>query len=389
MTYRQRILAALRGEPVDHIPWAPRWDLWFDAAVANDWLPDKWKNWTMYDIARDIGMGIKEFYAPLYELRPHGVEVVERLEGLDLITEYHTPHGTLRKVFSGTGDLATYGVQGLQTEHPIKTVDDYASAHYVLERTDVVPLHENYDLVAAEVGEDGLALSEIVFGSFHTYLRDWTGYEMGYYHLHDHPNEAERFVEAVTAQRDEILRVQVESSSPVLRLDGNYDSTLTPPPVFDQYFAPEARKWAEAAHRAGKLLFTHTDGEQTLLMPNILKGNFDGAEAFTPPPMTTAGIADARAVWGERMAIWGGIASIMLSAWVPEEQFEAHMVNLFHEAAPGRKFVLGTGDNVPTDADFDRVLRITEMVQEWGQYPIDPARLPPKPEQVELPPRPQ
>jgi len=44
---------------VDHIPRAPRWDLWYDTALENGWLPEKWRAWNMFDIARDIGMGIK------------------------------------------------------------------------------------------------------------------------------------------------------------------------------------------------------------------------------------------------------------------------------------------------------------------------------------------
>ena len=33
MTHRERMLAALRGEPSDRLPWIPRLDLWYSAAM--------------------------------------------------------------------------------------------------------------------------------------------------------------------------------------------------------------------------------------------------------------------------------------------------------------------------------------------------------------------
>jgi hypothetical protein len=46
------------------------------------------------------------------------------------------------------------------------------------------------------------------------------------------------------------------------------------------------------------------------------------------------------------------------------------MKNLFGETAPGDRFILGISDTTPPDAKFERLLRITEMVQEWGKLPM-------------------
>ena len=39
MTHRERMLAAIRGEPTDQLPWAPRMDLWYIAQRARGTLP--------------------------------------------------------------------------------------------------------------------------------------------------------------------------------------------------------------------------------------------------------------------------------------------------------------------------------------------------------------
>ena len=59
MNYRERIYAAIRGLPVDHLPWAPRWELFYNAALLDGRMPDRYKDWSFFDVTRDLGMGIK------------------------------------------------------------------------------------------------------------------------------------------------------------------------------------------------------------------------------------------------------------------------------------------------------------------------------------------
>lgn len=51
------------------------------------------------------------------------------------------------------------------------------------------------------------------------------------------------------------------------------------------------------------------------------------------------------------------------------------MHNVFRTIAPGDAFILGVADNVMPNARLDRLERITEMVEEWGYYPIDPGNI--------------
>jgi hypothetical protein len=55
---------------------------------------------------------------------------------------------------------------------------------------------------------------------------------------------------------------------------------------------------------------------------------------------------------------------------MPDEEFEGFMTGLFKEIAPGDRFILGISDTTPPDAKFERLLRITEMVQEFGALPM-------------------
>jgi uroporphyrinogen-III decarboxylase len=206
-------------------------------------------------------------------------------------------------------------------------------------------------------------------------MREFTGYQNFYYQLYDHPQQIEELLGALTEQGEEILQIAAQSPSQIIRHDGNYDAQLTPPPIYEEYFLPWFQHFTSALHAVGKVVCTHTDGHNDGLMELILESGFDIAEAFTSPPMTNIGVAEARAVWGDRITIWGGIASTMMSVSVPEEEFEAHVRQVLSEAAPGDHFILGTGDNVPTDSSLERIQRVTELVEELGSYPLVSERL--------------
>ena len=370
MTQRERILAAMRGQPVDRIPWAPRWDLWYKAAKIDGRLPAKYQDWDFFDVMRDLGMGIKGNAGPLYHSKMSGIEVRTRTQGDERFTEYITPVGTVSTRFQTSPVLEEQGVRGLELGHMIESAGDYGPVLYMIEHTELTPAHEAFAAYRDSIGEDGLAMANALDSPIHRIMREFTGYENFYYQLNDHPTQIEELLALLNHQGEQVLRFATESPAEVIRHDGNYDAQLTPPPIYREYFLPWFQHFTDTLHRVGKLVCTHTDGHNDGLMELILDSRFDVAEAFTPPPMTNIGVADARAAWGSRIAIWGGLASTMLSISISDEEFEAHVHQVLAEAAPGDGFILGTGDNVPTDSSLERIQRITEMVQELGKYPV-------------------
>ena len=376
MNYRERILAALRGEPVDFIPWAPRWELLFDAATRDGRLPEKYRGWDIFDVTRDLGMGIKGNRAPLFRLEMTGVEVRNRQDGMDTITEVDTPYGTVRMVFRMTEELQSEGVRGLEMEYFIKGRQDYDPVYYMLEHTKVVPTYEEYEAYARKIGEDGLAFPQVGPCPLHKIQREYTGYQQSYFELADNLPQVERLVEMLQAQFDEITEIAVNSPAPAIEADGNYDIGLHSPAFFEQWFLRPLRKFGDALHARGKLFITHTDGQMRNLLELVKRTGFDVAEAWSPYPQTTVTTAEARKVWGEQVAIWGGLPTPMLRAAIPDEEFERYFFGFLREIAPGDRVVIGTGDNFPTDSSFERVRQVTRLVEEYCKYPLDLSRLP-------------
>ena len=55
VTHRSRVMAALRGEMVDRLPYVPRLDLWYLANSTRGTLPPQYAAHAQNDIARAEG----------------------------------------------------------------------------------------------------------------------------------------------------------------------------------------------------------------------------------------------------------------------------------------------------------------------------------------------
>jgi hypothetical protein len=200
----------------------------------------------------------------------------------------------------------------------------------------------------------------------------YLGVEQFYYELHDHPELLQQLLDALERVRDETLRVVAESAATIASLDGNYDMAITPPPIYRKFFLPYFEKAVSQLHAADKLVSTHVDGDNRQLLELILESGFDIGEAFTSPPMTHLTVRDAQKVWGQQMAIWGGIASTYFRPNSSREEFEAQILDILDCGRTNGYLILGTGDNVPTDGDLERVRWVTQAVAQHGQLTQPP-----------------
>ena len=158
----------------------------------------------------------------------------------------------------------------------------------------------------------------------------------------------------------------MDSPAEIVKIDGNLDVKMTSPTLMAAHFVDPLRGFADRLHGAGKLVACHADGEMTGLLRLVCACGIDVAEAFTPPPMTRCTVGQARAAWGDKVSIWGGIASVaMCPDTMSAPAFDAYVANVLNEAEASTRFVLGLGDNLPTDGSFERLLRVGAMVDAY------------------------
>jgi hypothetical protein len=383
---KERFEAVLRGEMPDRVPWVARMALWYTYHKPKGSLPEKYRDWELWDIQRDLGVGIMG-RTRLYRKSMNGVEVRSHVDGSEAVTEYVTPVGTVTTKHTIRQDLAVEVETGeirtgevgftrydymYPAEHMIKGPDDYRVVEYIIENTEVIPAYEDYLSVAERVGNDGVALALTDRVPIQDVILHFIGLDRVFFELYDRPAQVEQLLRVLTDfHREKIWPVCLDAPATFIEAGANLSGMVTSPTLFERYFAPYCRQFSEALHSRGKLLGTHFDGEPAPLLKLVPESGLDVVEAFTPAPMTAATVGEARSVFGDDVIIWGGIPSnILCPVAMDEERFEAQLEGIFGEIAPGRNFILGVGDNVMPEASLDRVRKVREAVERLGRLPI-------------------
>jgi hypothetical protein len=373
MSQRSDALKAMRGERPTHIPFIARMDLWYNYNRAQGTLPERYRGRHLWDIQRDLGIGVFAFGAwiPKYFTVTYpGVEVTVDERGLERVVTYETPYGTLRTRHVLAEELIDADVTGMQIEHMYKSEKDFDALLYLIENSVVNPNYGDYERMQAEIGEDGISLPFTGYVPMHEMAHVYMGYETFYYEMFDHPDKVERLHEAAWAQQMKAIDLAGGCPAQAIEVGGNYDEQMTPPKIFDRYYAPFYREVAQKFKQMGKILVVHGDGEMKGLLTSLKAADIEVVEALTPAPMTSIDVRSVRNLWGDRVTMWGGIASTMFTPTYSDEEFYAYIEDLFAAVAPGDRFVLGTGDNVPTDGLWRRIEWLAEYYHAHSTYPL-------------------
>ena len=128
---------------------------------------------------------------------------------------------------------------------------------------------------------------------------------------------------------------------------------------------------SDRLHAAGKLVLTHTDGENKKLLPLYPACDFDVAESFCPTPMTKTTLAEMLQGLRPKITVFGGIPSVaLLESAMNDQAFAQYLDTLFASIGAGDHLILGVADNVPPDANLDRLEAIKQRIIDFG--PVTP-----------------
>jgi hypothetical protein len=388
VTHKQRLLAACRGEVPDRIPWVPRLDLWYQARQRAGTLPPQFAGMTLREITEAMGvgyhavvpdfqdlrspedavdrcLGISRLRTMPFETRLRGVEREVRVEGDTTRVRYHTPAGTVSCAFRYTEEMRRSGVTISWIEEPVlKGPEDVPALAYLFANLEVAPAYDQYRAWQEWVGESGLAVAYGNSGAspVHHILHDLMDPTAFFLALYDWPEQLQALAESMERWFRDLFAVLVESPAEVVFVGANYDEMITYPPLFARRILPWLQELSTLTHRHGKLLLTHTDGENQGLLPLYREAGFDIADSLCPAPMTKVTLAEAiDALPG--ITIWGGIPSVALLEESMSDADFARLIDQTVALAQGRShLILGIADTTPAGASWERVGAITRAV---------------------------
>lgn len=396
MNYRERMLATIRGEPTDEIPWAPRMDLWIISLRARGKLPKRFIGLNTVEVsevldvachavgadftlphARDIrlrALGIDNHPDFPYRIELRDFPIESSDDGQDLRTLIHTLAGDIFTHLHRDAEMARRGISlPFVRSFAIESIDDFEPVAQIFEHLEVIPTPEGYAAFRKRVGERGLAVARGPVGAspIHLILHELVSPEQFFYLYHDQPEALHELAQRMEPLFGAWLDALIGCEAEVVFWGANYDQDLTWPPFFQKEIVPWLQKVSDRLHAAGKLLLTHTDGENLGLLPYYSSCRFDVGESVCPAPMTQCTLAEIRAGMGPNTTVWGGIPSVaLLEDSMDDAIFERYLDQVFAELGGGDHLIFGVSDNVPPDASLDRLERIKERIEAFG--PVEP-----------------
>jgi uroporphyrinogen decarboxylase len=140
-------------------------------------------------------------------------------------------------------------------------------------------------------------------------------------------------------------------------------STLISPEHLREFILPWHRRFAELAHRTGRLFILHSCGHIEAVMPDLIETvGIDGKHSFediiTP-------VEQFKKTWGGRVAVLGGVDVDLLSR-ASVERVRARTQQILEACAPGGGYACGSGNSVTNYTRPKNYLAMVETVQRFN-----------------------
>ncbi|MCK4308068.1 hypothetical protein KAW50_07595 [candidate division WOR-3 bacterium] len=376
------------------IPWAPRMDIWYYGNSYRNTLPEKFKDLKLRQIIKKMGVTYNKIlpdFADGYTLKavedrllgvfaskdvPYEIilddsikrVVNEKNDGLVEIN-YQTPKGHLKGVFKMDEELKRGGsTLPPIKEYLIKTDEDYSKAADIFSSIKIIPKPENYQRLLEKIGDDGYPplYGHLAASPMQAILRDlmnpttfFIEYKLNFKKLLELCDVLEKFL------LDIIYSIlQSFPKFPVIVWGGNYDSMLTFPPFFKEHILPFLNKVCEIIHEREGLVISHCDGENAQLLNLYRESGIDILQAVNLKPMVKNDYREIRESLRPDQVIMGGIPSIiLLDSLFSDSQFMDFLKEFRKSYRKGEPLLLEVSDNVPPDANLNRLEIIGEFVE--------------------------
>ena len=357
MTSKERIIAALEGEPCDRPPFCP-------------FLAYVWENYPQE--IQDAGQPafLRSVEAdPLWRGAPCPVKVrspaVEResvaSDGSRRM-ELGTPVGTLRMVWTRSPD----GNTSFLTEHPLKTLEDLKIMAWIEEHSVLELNHESVEKHLAGAGREGLSLGQLLprgKSSFQTLIEHSIGTQEMAYLLADTPEAVEALLEPMVANDLRAAKLSSESGFYGYFITWEDSSTQNYSPTqYRKYIASEIRQWCALLRSNGQKYIQHACGHLKDLLPIIADSGIFAVESLSPPPTGNISLKDARTLLGS-VGIIGGIEPTKL-LWTSESDLPAYAEEVLRDGGGG-PFVLANSDSCPPGVNPEKFRAISRTAAQF------------------------
>lgn len=149
---------------------------------------------------------------------------------------------------------------------------------------------------------------------------------------------------------------------------GQKGRSMISPAVFRKYFKEPYREIFDRVHDMGAIIYIHSCGNMTDLLPDMIDAGLDGWQSLEPDSLIDH--ATIKKKYGDKFIFVGGInQSYMTEPNVGPKEVETHVKEQIKKLGAGGGYVAGPAHDY-LNVSLDNVLALRDAVHKWGKYPL-------------------
>lgn len=350
MNSRERLLAALRKQEVDRIPWSPLIDGYFTSS-----LPQQGYKMNVVETVRFIGADLLERHVPTVKTSYKNVEFKEQVKGEEKVGIYETPIGSIYNIHKKTGNTTFLAKPLVKTEEDVKVLQ------YIYENTFYEPAYDEFEKEQKYIGDDGLATTSGPLTPIQSLLQHYMHIEPFTYGIMDYQESLEELMAVMHHKNLEVYKLMAQSPAEVIFDYEDTSTTVMSPTWYDIYCKNNIDQYAGILHNSDKIYITHMCGKLKGFKTSLAEGKMDGIDSVCPPTTGDTWLHEALEMWPGKVII-GGIEPPMLQRMNPKET-RAYVENILEKVNPKASFILSTGDATPYGTPIENLIEITKIIK--------------------------
>lgn len=328
MNIRERLEVFWAGERPDVIPFTIYQNEWRHTQHDPAWQ-------SLYE----KGLGVTWHLPTFREVWPKDVE--QRDESV-------TQNGkTLRKrlITTPVGEIFELYEDDWRQKHFLESAQDYAVMTYLAKNLEIVPTYEKYYEMERMIAPYGVGMPFTGRTPNQVILVDYVGLENYAFHLFDLEAEMMELYEALLNNFRKKVQLVAEGPGTFVSVLENFTAETLGPRRYKQLLMPVYEECFPILRQAGKIVGTHYDGQLASCKDLIAQAPIDLIESLTPPPEGDLTLAEARAVWPEKL-FWSNINVACYD--LPPEELKAEVLKRVEEGAvDGCKLAFEVSEQYP------------------------------------------
>ncbi|MBC7321125.1 uroporphyrinogen decarboxylase family protein [bacterium] len=219
--------------------------------------------------------------------------------------------------------------------------------------------------VLEEVGEDAFIAGTAASQSMN-FLVSMRGPQQALLDLIDNPKLAHRIMEIGTEISIQIGYALIEAGVDAIYIgDAWASSTIISPSQYKEFCFPYHKKATEAFHKKGIPVYLHICGNCMPILEYMAETGVDAIEPLDP--LGGVDIEEVKRRVGDKVCLKGGVNTLTLLRGTPEDVMREAKYCI-EKAGKGGGYILGSGDDIPTEASIENVRAMVEAAEFWGRY---------------------